>query len=369
LIRTLIILLIALGFYSCETITDNNPVNDLEGLTVIKLIAADDDLERLFNNRFSDLEIPVKINYQGNILTGTLRAAGAGSRYYPKFGFRVKLKDSSINGLSEFSLSSQPADVTYIKTAVAADLYKAVNIPVFYSEPVFVTLNNENYGVYNLVERLDYNFFYRRNLSIGELYKVNFDSRFSFSSENRLEATFEKEIPDDDNFSSLAEFITALDQTEPEDIQSEIGSYMDIENYLWYHAVSSIRSDPDSYTNNFYLYKSSVEVPFNFLPWDFDRTFTGKIGLYGDNEIVRSLFRDNDVFESYKNKVRFILENYFTESRLYPLIDGLYSKLHEYYKYDPFLAQKNMQQEIEYLKNYIKQRREELLELLTHAEN
>jgi spore coat protein H len=367
--KIIFLVLFLIFLSSCETVTDNNPVNDLTGLKIIKLIADDEDLERLFNNRFTDLAIPVKVNFEGEILKGTLRAAGAGSRYYPKFSFRVRLNDSQIFGVQEFSLSAQPSDPTFIRTALASYLYQQLNFPLFFSEPVYVTLNNQNYGIYNFIERFDNYFFTRRNIPVAELYKVQFDARFTFLKENRLEANFDKEIPDDDNYSSLADLIIASDNTPPEDIPEVMSRYMDIDNYLWYHAISTIRSDPDSYTNNFYLYKSALEAPFKFIPWDFDKTFNGSIGLFGYNELIVSLLRNEEVFESYKSKLKFIIDNIFTENNLYPIIDRYYSRLQEYYPHDPFLVNRNIIEEINFLRTFITNRRSEILVLINNGEN
>jgi spore coat protein CotH len=362
--KRLLLLIPFLLFASCDTITDNNPVNSLTGMKMIKLIAEEEDLERLFNNRHTDLEIPVKVNFEGDIYNGTLRASGAGSRYYPKFSFRVRLNNTKIMGVQEFSLSVQPSDPTYIRTAVASYLYASVDFPVFFSEPVFVTLNNRNYGIYNFIERPDADFFIRRGITVQEYYKVQFDARFTFYKENVLRSSFDKEIPDDDNYFSLSELILASDTTSPELIPQVLGRHLDIENYLWYHAISTIRSDPDSYTNNFYLYKSSFDAPFKFIPWDFDKTFKGGIGLYGYNELIESLIRNQQVFESYKMKLRYLVDNVFREEKLYPIIDQYYGTLSEYYKYDPFLENRDIQAEIDYMKNFIKNRRIEISELL-----
>ncbi|RPI67894.1 MAG: hypothetical protein EHM47_15185, partial [Ignavibacteriales bacterium] len=255
------------------------------------------------------------------------------------------------------------------KTALASYLYDAAGFPVFYSEPVFVTVNNKNYGIYNFIERINEEFFRKRDMALGELYKVQFDSRFTFFKENRLEATFDKEYPDDDNYSSLAELIAASDNTSPPDIPETMEKHMDIENYLWYHAISTIRSDPDSYTNNFYIYKSIVTVPFSFIPWDFDKTFTGNIGIYGYNELIESLLRNDEVFDSYINKLQFITDNIFTEGNLCPIIDNMYNRLDEYYKYDPYLVNKNVEAEINSIKNFITHRRNEIKEMIKDAEN
>lgn len=367
--KLFIISLCLLLIQSCETITDNNPVNNLLGLTVINLTAEEEDLILLFNNRHTDLAVPVKVTVDGKTYSGNLRAGGAGSRYYPKFSFRVIMNNTPIKGVMDFSLSAQPYDKTYIKTALASYLYDAVGFPVFYSEPVFVTLNNENYGIYNFIERINEDFFIKRNLPLGELYKVQFDARFTFLKENRLEASFDKEFPDDGNYSSLAALISASDNTLPLDIPEIMGKYIYIENYLWYHVISTIRSDADSYTNNFYLYKRTVSDPFSFIPWDFDKTFTGNIGLYGYNELIESLLRNDEVFSSYINKLRFVTDNIFTEENLFPIIDRLYNRLSEYYKYDPYLHNIDMMKETGIIKEFIINRRNKIKELIKDAEN
>ena len=362
--RLLFIVLLSLFLSSCDTITDNNPVNSLSGLSIINIIAGEEDLIRLFNNRFTDLSIPVKVNFEGKTYSALLRASGAGSRYCPKFSFRVIMKDNTIKGINDFSLSAQPFDKTFIKTAVASYLYSSAGFPVFYSEPVFLTLNNRNYGIYNFIERIKTEFFNRRSLPLGELYKVQFDAHFTFREEDRLEEGFVKEFPDDDNYSSLADLISASDNTPAPEIPEVLGRYLDIERYLWYHVISSIRSDPDSYTNNFYLYKETLAGPFSPLPWDFDKTFTGNIGLYGYNELVESLFRNKDILSSYNTKLSFAAEQIFTESNLYPIIDEMYNRLAEYYKYDPYLVNIDMENEVKGIKDFIAKRRQQIKEII-----
>jgi spore coat protein H len=366
--KYIIFFISAILFYSCD-VTDYNPVNELSGVKIVSLFAEDEDLERLLNNRHTSIAVPVKVNFEGETHAGVLRASGAGSRYFPKFSFRVILDNSSIMGVRDFSLSAQPSDPTYVKTAVASYLYKAYDFPVFFSEPVFVTVNNKNYGIYNFIERINEDFFRKRNVPVRELYKVMFEAKFSFLKENRLEANFEKEIPDDDNFSSLANMIIASDAAVPEDIQETLGRHMDIDNYLWYHAISTIRSDPDSYSNNFYIYKRSYESPFMFIPWDFDRTFTGDVGLYGENELIESLIRNQQVLTSYKTKLKDIAERVFTEDNLYPLIDSYYQKLKPYYSLDPYLENKDIIAEINFIKEFITLRRNKILNLGNYGEN
>lgn len=364
--RALLIILACILLNSCDTITDNNPVNSLSGLSVINIIADDEDLIKLLNNRFTDLEIPVKVGFEGNTFSANLRASGAGSRYYPKISFRLIMKDNSIKGIKDFSLSAQPFDKTFIRTAVASYLYSSAGFPVFYSEPVFLTLNNTNYGIYNFIERIKTDFFARRGMPLGELYKVQFDAHFTFKEEGRMEEGFSKEFPDDDNYSSLADLISASDNVAPANIPSVMGRYMDIERYLWYHVISTIRSDPDSYTNNFYLYKETLAEPFSFIPWDFDKTFTGNIGFYGYNELIESLFRNKDIVSSYTAKLGFTAEHIFTESNLFPIIDGLYNRMAEYYKYDPYLVNTNIEKEVEGIKNFISKRRQEIKEIINN---
>lgn len=362
--KLIIIYILFLSIAGCEVVTDTNPVNNIKSdLDILRLYVSDEELLNIFNNRFTDLEIAGMLEYKSESTKILLEASGAGSRYFPKYSFRVTPQKFLIRNLPVFTVSAQVYDKTMMKGVIAKYLYEAVGFPVFFNMPVFITINNKNHGLYSLIERINADFFHKKNIPVYELYQVSFDSKFTFGEKNNVKENFDKEIPDNDNYENLEAMISAIDEADPNKIFEDLSPYLDIENYLWYHAVSSVRHDPDAFTNNFFLYKESGSAPFKVLPWDFDKTFdvVGSVGFYGDNAIIRKLFESDTCRILYNNYMEFILANVFTEEKLFPIIDSLYTPINDYYKYDPFFSNTTLESEVEKMKAFIIKRREEML--------
>jgi spore coat protein CotH len=135
---------------------------------------------------------------------------------------------------------------------------------------------------------------------------------------------------------------------------------------LRYHAVSTIRTDPDSYTNNFFLYRSAPNAPFQVIPWDFDKTFfrDHDLGLYGENGIILKLLQNDSCAVLYRNFMKSYLDDVFTAQRLFPMIDSLAILIRDYHPLDPYLSQYDFSVEINSTKSFITRRRNTLLDLL-----
>lgn len=344
----------------CDLVTDNNPVNQLNSIKPISIYTSSEDLQQLYNERLTDVSFASDIEVDGVKLVGRIEASGRGSRFRPKISMSVTPTDRTIYELSEFNLSAQVADDLLVRTAIAKYLYQSAGFPVFFSENVFVKMNDENWGLYVLTEELEeLEYFAKNNLPVYELFGIGFGTVFTLVNNNEITSHIDKEIPDDINYNSLLEFVHALDVVETEKIFSELGKYLDIENYLLYHAVSSVRNDPDSFNNNFYLYREYPGSPFKVIPWDFDKTlfYDNKIGLFGSNLIINKLMQNDSCVTLYKNYVQEILNNSFREDKLFPIIDSVYTITKEYFQYDPYLKNLDHKSEVERLKSFITERR------------
>ena len=351
---------------ACDLASDQNPAVSLSALPRIDMRTDRRDLANLYGNRFTDLAIPVTMSYRNSVFSGRVEAAGAGSRYFPKFSFQINLSARPIEGLFEFNLSAQVNDRIMMHTLLSVFLYEQAGFPVFRTQDVFVTMNGENLGLYVMNEPIEQPFFTARNMPVYELYKVEFGSRFSLREGNIVAETFDKEIPDDNNFGSLVEFIHALDTVRNERILEDLAGFLDIGQYLRYHAISTIRNDPDSYTNNFFLYRTAPDAPFRVIPWDFDKTFfrDNSLGLYGENEIILKLLQNDSCATLYRGFIRDFLGDVFTEQQLFPMIDSLAVLIRDYHPLDPYLSQYDFNVEINSTKSFITQRRTTLLGLL-----
>lgn len=268
------ILLLSLLIVSCNTTNVLTPGDELISMPIFDLTIEHDNLLDLQNNRSINLEVPCKITYKGKSYIAAIRASGAGSRYYFKWSYRVELEDgNSIEGLTEFNLSAQVEDPTMVRTTLSSKLFNLAGFKGFNNFHVFLQLNHEDKGLYSLIEVIKEPYFERRDLSIYELYKLGFGSSFTFNSASYPELTFSKQIPEDEQYYNLIQLINAIDTSSTVSLKESLNKYIDLDNYINYHSLSSIIAHVDGFTNNFYLYKSESDKAFEIIPWDFDKTF------------------------------------------------------------------------------------------------
>lgn len=342
------------------------PYDSFSEVPILKIFLTQDDLLTLRANRTENTEVGVKISWDDQVFDGNLRAAGAGSRYHPKWSYKVSLvQGQHIEGLNEFNLSAQVFDPTMMYTNLALHIFKQIGLPAFRSRHVFLVINDEESGLYPMIERIEEPFLISRNIKYSEMYKVAFGAKFTYKKDVFLPRNFDKKIPDDDDYESLSEFIHAVDTTSSDQIPEHLGKFLDIEEYIKYHAATTLINNVDALENNFYLYSQVPGGEFRIIPWDFDGAFhkTKQAGLAGDNDIIRKLFENEETFQQYQNELNYQFENIFTEENLYPVIDSVYSVLKEAYNLDPYLGdgRYNLDSEIENLKFYIANRRQYIL--------
>lgn len=361
---------------SCNTFTEPEWASEMNsGILLMDLQVDNDELQMLRENRFSNLQVPGKLYYMNGdngsrkLVRTYLEAQGAGSRYFSKWGYTFTLDDGErLFGLNRFNLSIQAYDKSMIRSIVTSRIFEKAGFHVFESHHAFLKINDKTEGFYVLTERVEEDFFSRRNIGVAELVKVVFGAKFSYESRNHLSDNFEKKIPDDNNFNNLADFISVLDTTNPAHIRSIAGRYLNIRQYLTYHAVCSIINNVDGLTNNFYLYRSAAGKPYEIIPWDFDKSFFSSepMGLYGDSDIIRKLFADQECYRIYKEIVSNLLETVFTEEYLFPIIDSAYAAIREAYYKDPYLRIKenSLEDEVRNLKQFITERRRQLLTIM-----
>jgi spore coat protein H len=327
----------------------------------------EDDYLSLLDSRFTNVRVPIELGYRGERRQGTIEAAGAGTRYYPQWSYRIRLDDAGVieGELNDFNVSAQVTDRSLMRNALASELFRLAGFPVFTATYSRLAINGRDHGLHLIIERIDTGFFHRRGIPVEELVKVGFGSSFSFNVPNNPVRTFEKRIPEDNNLNNLVDLIHALDTIPDDRIVQDLPRYLNYDQYLLYHAISSVIKGPDNFRNNFYFYKTEPAGAYQILPWDFDLTFNSRadIGFYGDNEIIWKLLRNDSCFARYKAILQNVVENLFTEDRLFPIIDSLSTHVSTAYSISPYHGGigYSLQEEGEKLKQFIRERREELL--------
>ena len=225
--------------------------------------------------------------------TATIKLRGATSRIYNKKSLSLKLKkDANWLGLrpeKEWILNAAFIDFSMMRHKLSYDLFRSFGnerAPRFAAASRFVevTLNDEYYGVYLLMEPVKDSLL---GLSPGDdknpalLYKaVGNEARF----EQPGHADFEQKMPDPDAqafwgpLDDLNGFVSKASDKDFFDGRTGIGARLDIGNAIDFHLLVLVTSNIDGIIKNYLLARDapSPRQPapkFLFVPWDYDATF------------------------------------------------------------------------------------------------
>lgn len=350
---------------SCDNDGILNQSETISEIPILSISISEDNLSELQRSRVINYYAPARFYFDGNEFAGKIRPAGSGARYHPKWSYTVDIEKPDVYELKKFNLNSQATDPSFIKTTLAKYIFNQLDFPVFKSAYASVKINFQDEGLYLILERIEQEFFDNRNLDVYELIKVVKGAKFTFEEGNTLKYNFEKKIPDDENYSNFAEMIYALDTVNISNNHNAISKYIDMSNYLKYHATSSVINNGDSFVNNFFMYKETAQSPYKVIPWDFDNAFdlNESIGIAGENHIKEVIWESDTLRYEYFKNIKYILDNIYTQANLFPIIDKTAVEIEESYNIDPYLGygRFNLEEEINKLKNHIVERRSFLL--------
>lgn len=361
-----LIYILFLALIACDV--SNTPLPDeLNGLPVLEIFVSDDNYLALLQNKTLNKEIAARLSYKGKHYKGFVRASGAASRTYARWGYRVRLEgDEQIEGLSKFNLSSQVNDPTMVYTTIATHLYKQNGFPVFNANHVFVRINSKDAGLYPIFEKVEYGFFERQNLNVAELFKAGSQIPFSLQSEKgKPMDLFDKKIPEYAGFNSINKLFHAIDTVQSQKVEQGLAQFIDVDQYMRYHVTTTLINNIDAFQNNFFFWKERFSEPLKMIPWDFDLSFSHErdVGFYGRNKLIDRILEDETLFNRYKAELKNQLQNSFTEANIFPIIDSTSTLIEVGYNKDPFYGagRYNQTQQINRLKSFITNRRAKLL--------
>ncbi len=360
-----ICVLLLLFITGCEENGILNPSEKLKNIAVLDFFIEDDAYLNLLSNKTLNYAVPANIYYNNSDCnyTGTIRPSGAGSRFDPRWSYRVRLNEGEfIEDLNSFNLSAQVYDRTMLNSTIATHLYNQAGFLTIDNFQAFIRINEKDQGLFQLLELLKQDFFDRRNEPVHELYKVGSDSKFTFQGSNNPQFTFDKKIPDDENYSNIYNLILAVDTSSTEKIITSLGKFLDIKMYIRYHALTSLINNTDAFKNNVFIYRRTLNSPFICIPWDFDQCFrrTYDVGLYGENAIINRLFQNDSTRNMYISEVKALVDSIYTVPNIESVINKNSEIIRDAYNLDPYLGagRYDFNTEIEKLKDFIEERRE-----------
>lgn len=177
---------------------------------------------------------------------------------------------ASFHDLHKIALNNAPQDPTMLHTCLAYTVFARAGLPAPRCGFAHVTVNEEDLGIYALVEPIDDEFVARRFPGeVGSLYEGTIsDFRDEWMD------TFEGETDAADG-TDLVAVKDALSEAD-DDVIPAIEAVIDLDAYYDFWAAEALVGHWDGYagnTNNFYVYRAPATGRIHFLPWGVDSAF------------------------------------------------------------------------------------------------
>lgn len=235
---------------------------------------------RLGEQTFAD----VALRYKGN---GTIFDAGRSAKKSFKIDLDRRGGTGTFWGSKTVNLHSGVADPSKYREAFGYGLYRAAGVPA--SRTAFAEVHltvpgkfdNELLGLYIVVEEVDKAFLRAHyGTDKGLLMKPegvrdpedkgdNWDS-YKKQYRPKREATPEEA-------KRVVAFARLVHKGDDDAFAKEIGSYLDIDEFLRFLAATTFIANPDSFFmlgHNYYVYVHPKDGRFHVIPWDLDRAFS-----------------------------------------------------------------------------------------------
>jgi spore coat protein CotH len=260
--------------------------------------------------------------------------------------FNKYVTNQQFHGMKRLVLDNQIQDNTFLKEPLSYVVFEAMGIASPQISYARVTVNDEYWGVYWLIENIGKDFLRARfGEDAGNLYEYDYldDWRFTVRGDGTQRAyvpgPFKPETNEDNNDSTpLARFVDHANSASTTGFGATMGQYIDVNKWLTHVAVENALAGSDGVVgqqgmNNFYLYQFSNNGKFVLIPWDQDTTFVSatwpiEFGL-DTNVLIRKLVADPALKQVYIEAVKRTAATALNPGVLLPKIEAYYTLIRE----------------------------------------
>lgn len=290
----------------------------------------------------------VAVRYRGN---GTY----INSLFGPKQSFKIDLnkhqKGQSLGGVNELNLLNSIADFSYVRDALAEQLFRELGVPAPRTAYAYVTLNvpgefeNQPLGLYVMVEDIDGDFakdrFGSKKTPIFkpvtyELFEHLGDDWSAYEAiyDLKTEATPSQK-------QRVIDFARLVSKANDAEFEQQLPSFLDIPEFAAFVAGHVLLSSCDGFLangQNYYVYLDPRTDKFGFISWDQDHSF-GEFGYVGtaeareqmsiwqpylyDFKFLRRVMALPEFRGAYEKSLRAAIEKHFTKERMHAEVDRL----------------------------------------------
>jgi spore coat protein H len=253
--------------------------------------------------------------------------------------------------LRKLNLNSGVMDPTKGREALAFAAFRAAGVPAPRTAYAEVTLtvpdkyDNEYLGLFTVIEQVDKTFLKDRfGNSKGVLMKPERLRGIEYLGENwdAYKARYQpKHDPTPAEAKRIIDFAKLVNQGSDEQFAREIGSYLDVDEFLRFLGATAMLSNLDSFLtmgHNFYMYLNPMTNKLVFIPWDLDLSLAGfpmagspdqQLDLslshpyVGQNKLIDRLLAVKAVNDRYQQILKELAAGAFSKAKLLADIDTI----------------------------------------------
>ncbi len=259
------------------------------------------------------------------------------------------LYDSTLawDDLKKINLNNGFKDPTFLREKVCLDFFYTHGIYAPRCTYANVYLNNQLWGLYNLVEEINNGFLNDRfSNKDGNLFKgdPHGDLKYLGTNVNAYYPNYELSNNETVNdWSDLLNLISVLNNTPAASLEASLNNILNLNSWYNVWAGNILFANLDSYQgsgHNYFLYHNSTTNKFEWIAWDVNEAFGNfQQGLslqqiknlspdylpspFGNRPLEEKLLADWNMKLNYHNALYQMLVNGFDTTSLYPLIDSL----------------------------------------------
>jgi spore coat protein CotH len=326
------------------------PVFDQSRLHEIRLVMDPQDWAALRRNFRSNDYYAANISLDGEVLQQVgIRSRGAGSRSGEKPGLKVDFnkynKSQEYQGYKTMALDNLVQDTSMLRERLAYTVFEAMGHPAPQNAFGRLTVNDEYWGVYGVVESVSKPFLKARlGEESGTLYDYEYADDYRFTVRGGGDkaaytpAPFEAQTNENKFDDGLAEFVKAANAAPDTGAAAAMAAFIDVDRYLSYIGTENAMAETDGFLgyagmNNFYLYQYGGQKKFVLIPWDKDTSFNAPEFplLYNveSNVLARKLIADPAKKQVYVDAVKRAVNNYVNTGFLGPKLEQAYTQIRE----------------------------------------
>jgi spore coat protein CotH len=342
----------------------------------IDIQIAQEDLDFIFaeGNEYSYVEHPATFIFNNGTVLDTVenvgfRLRGNTSRQADKKSFKVSFnsfESQKYRGLQKMNLNGEHNDPSVSRARLAWDMLRWTGVPGARANHVELYVNGDYFGIYANIEHIDDNFIetYFGN-DEGNLYKNIYpcDMAYKGTDPDAYKEVFWgrrayqlRTNTERDDYADFAELVDIVNNTPIEDLECELESVLNVENFLKCIAFDVLIGNwdgPHYNKNNFYLYHNAATGKFEYIPYDLDNTLGidwlsrdwGTRDMYdwaqhGDTgrPFYNRTLEVPAFRERYSVYMQEFLEEFFNEETLFPYVDAMRDQVAPFIADDPFYS-------------------------------